>query len=161
MNGARIFSFEQLLMDCEIYDMLRSVTQGFEVSEETLALETIDSTGPQNHYLTTQHTLAHMHEVWQPTVMDRISFEDWQDRNRPALVVHPVPDLARALVLRVAGGDHLAAERCPQAGDDVGETGLGALDCGSHTCHLIKNLGDLQPRGGENLATGKRIGTRL
>ena len=50
-----------------------------------------------------------------------------EDGDRAAVVVHPVPDLARPLVLGVAGGDHLAAERGPQFGDDVGETGLGAL----------------------------------
>jgi trimethylamine--corrinoid protein Co-methyltransferase len=46
LYGASIFSFEQLLMDCEIYDMLRSVVQGFAVNEETLALGTIDQIGP-------------------------------------------------------------------------------------------------------------------
>lgn len=85
LNGARIFSFAQLLMDCEIYDMVRAVAQGFEVNAETLALDTIHETGPQNHFLTTPHTLAHMHELWQPTLIERASWEDWAARNRPSL----------------------------------------------------------------------------
>ena len=85
LYGARIFSFEQLLMDCEIYDLLRTVAQGFAVNEQTLALDTIHQTGPQNHFLTTKHTLAHMDKVWQPAVMDRISsWDDWTVQGRLA-----------------------------------------------------------------------------
>lgn len=83
MNGARIFSFEQLLLDCELYDMLRGVTQGFDVNADTLALDTIHETGPQNHFLGSPHTLSHMHEVWQPAFIERTSWEDWNARNRP------------------------------------------------------------------------------
>jgi trimethylamine--corrinoid protein Co-methyltransferase len=85
LYGARVFSFEQLLMDCEIYDMLRTVAQGFEVNEETLALDTIRQTGPQNHFLATEHTRANMGQVWQPAIIDRISsWDDWVAKGRPA-----------------------------------------------------------------------------
>jgi trimethylamine--corrinoid protein Co-methyltransferase len=33
LYGARIFSFEQLLLDCEIYEMLRVVAQGFAIDD--------------------------------------------------------------------------------------------------------------------------------
>jgi trimethylamine--corrinoid protein Co-methyltransferase len=85
LYGARVFSFEQLLMDCEIYDMLRTVAQGFEINEETLALDTIHQTGPQNHFLDTEHTRANMSRMWQPAVIDRISsWDDWAAKGRPA-----------------------------------------------------------------------------
>lgn len=83
LNGARVFSAEQLLMDCEIYDLLRAVSQGYAVNAETLALDEIVEIGPQNNYLTTTHTLAHMRDLWQPTIIERMSWEDWVDRNRP------------------------------------------------------------------------------
>jgi trimethylamine--corrinoid protein Co-methyltransferase len=83
LNGARIFSFEQLLMDCEIYDMLRAVTQGFLVNEETLAVEAIQATGPRNHFLKAKHTKAHMRKVWQPSVMDRSPWDEWVKKGRP------------------------------------------------------------------------------
>lgn len=84
LYGAPVFSFEQLLMDCEIYEMLRVVTQGFEVNEDTLALDTIHDIGPQNHFLTAPHTLTHMHDLWQPAIIERASWEDWVEKNRPA-----------------------------------------------------------------------------
>jgi trimethylamine--corrinoid protein Co-methyltransferase len=85
LYGARIFSFEQLLMDCEIFDMLRAVTQGVEVNEETLALDTIHNAGPQSHFLSTKHTKKHMRDIWQPKIMDRrSSWEEWTALGQPA-----------------------------------------------------------------------------
>ncbi len=84
LNGALIFSFEQLLLDCEIYDMLRAVSQGFSLDEEALALAVIDAVGPQNHFLTSDHTFDHMGQVWQPTVLDRLPWEEWVQAGRPA-----------------------------------------------------------------------------
>ena len=84
LNGASIFSFEQLLMDCEIYDMLRLVSQGFPLDAEALALEVIDAVGPQNHFMAEDHTLAHMREIWQPTLIDRTPLEEWTQAGRPS-----------------------------------------------------------------------------
>jgi len=84
LNGAKIFSFEQLLLDCEIYDMLRAVTGGFTISPETLALDVIDAVGPQHHFLTEDHTFAHMYDLWQPAVIDRLPWEEWVQAGRPA-----------------------------------------------------------------------------
>ncbi|MBN1316654.1 MAG: trimethylamine methyltransferase family protein [Anaerolineales bacterium] len=83
MHGARIFSYEQLLMDCELYDMLQPVVQGFQVNEETLALDTIHETGPQNNFLMSGHTLAHMRDGWQPSLIEHLSWEDWMDKGQP------------------------------------------------------------------------------
>ena len=71
LEGATIFSFEQLIKDCEIYDMLRTVSRGMTVSTETLALDEIHRIGPQNHYMLSDHTLKHMHDLWQPAVKGR------------------------------------------------------------------------------------------
>ncbi len=71
LEGATLFSFEQLIKDCEIYDMLRLVSQGMTVTPETLALDDIHHMGPKNHYMLSDHTLKHMHEIWQPTVKGR------------------------------------------------------------------------------------------
>ena len=68
LEGATVFSFEQLIKDCEIYDMLHTFLTGISVTPEMLALDTIHQVGPQNHYMLTEHTLKHMRAVWQPTV---------------------------------------------------------------------------------------------
>lgn len=68
LAGATIFSYEQLLKDCEIFDMLRLVTQGLSVTNETLAMNEFQGTGLQTHFMTTDHTLKHMHDIWQPNI---------------------------------------------------------------------------------------------
>ena len=83
INGARIFSFEQCLMDCEIYEIVRRVTQGILVNPETLALDVIDRVGSRNHYLVEEHTINHLREVWQPTVIDRSLYDEWVAKGKP------------------------------------------------------------------------------
>ncbi|NLA46671.1 MAG: hypothetical protein GX866_03915 [Firmicutes bacterium] len=82
LNGARIFSFEQLLMDCEIFEILRLTAAGMEINDDTLALETIDRVGPANHFMTEEHTIAHLREIWQPNVIDRTPYEKWAASGR-------------------------------------------------------------------------------
>lgn len=84
LNCARIFSFEQLLMDCEIYDMLRVAAQGFVVDEDALALDMVDRVGPGGSYLATKHTRSHMTGIWQPAFAERGTWESWVARDRPA-----------------------------------------------------------------------------
>lgn len=82
LNGSRIFSFEQLLMDCEIFEILCRTAKGIEITDETLALETIHSVGPGNHYMAEQHTFNHLREIWQPNVIDRSPYEKWDAEGR-------------------------------------------------------------------------------
>jgi trimethylamine---corrinoid protein Co-methyltransferase len=77
LYGARIFSFEQLLMDCEIFEIIRRTAGGLKVNAETLALETIGRVGSEDHYMVEPHTIAHLREMWQPSVMNRSTYEKW------------------------------------------------------------------------------------
>jgi trimethylamine--corrinoid protein Co-methyltransferase len=85
LYAARLFSFEQLVMDCEIYAILRTVAQGFTVNPETLALDVIQQVGPGKHFMATRHTRAYMRQLWQPEIIERsISREEWIAKGRPA-----------------------------------------------------------------------------
>jgi trimethylamine--corrinoid protein Co-methyltransferase len=83
-NGATVFSFEQLVMDCEIYDIIRNVVQGIRVDEDSLAVDVIQQVGPRNHFLTETHTIENIRKIWQPLVIDRSSDEEWVAKGRPA-----------------------------------------------------------------------------
>ena len=83
LNAACVFSFEQLIMDCEIFDMVRATVRGIAVNPETLAEEVIHNVGPRGHFLTDAHTRAHLREIWQPKVMERTSWDDWIKKGRP------------------------------------------------------------------------------
>jgi trimethylamine--corrinoid protein Co-methyltransferase len=78
LHGSRIFSYEQLLKDCEIYATIRSTSRGIEVNDETLALDAIRAAGPGGNFLAQKHTRRHMRELWQPTLIDRRPYEVWE-----------------------------------------------------------------------------------
>jgi trimethylamine---corrinoid protein Co-methyltransferase len=78
LAGAVIFSFEQLLLDCEIYEMIRRTVGGIDVNTETLALETIARVGSDDHFMVEPHTVEHMRELWQPLVINRSPYGKWQ-----------------------------------------------------------------------------------
>ena len=46
LNGSTIWSFEQMIMDCEIFRIIRKMMEGIPVDAETLALEAIREVGP-------------------------------------------------------------------------------------------------------------------
>ena len=71
LHGSRIWSFKQMLMDCEIFDIVCKMMDGIVVDKETLALDVIRAVGPGGNFLAQKHTKKHMRELWLPTLMDR------------------------------------------------------------------------------------------
>jgi len=79
LHGSRIFSYEMLLMDSEIWNLLENIFKGIEVNEETLALSVIEKIGQGGMYLAHEHTRQHMGRRWKPTLMDRRPYEIWEN----------------------------------------------------------------------------------
>ncbi len=79
LHGSRIWSYEQMLMDCEIFDLVRKIMKGIKLDDEAFAMETIKSVGPGGNYLAQKHTLNHMHELWLPKYMDRRTYSVWEN----------------------------------------------------------------------------------
>ena len=96
LHGSRIFSFEQLLLDAEIYSIIRSLVRGIAVDDESIALEAIRAVGPGGDYLTQPHTRRHMRELWQSRYLDRRPYSAWADD--PDLVRRSARDRARELL---------------------------------------------------------------
>ena len=80
LHGSRIWSYEQMLMDCEIFGLVRKMIAGIEVSDESLALDAIQAVGPSGNFLAQKHTLRHMRDLWLPKYMDRRPYEVWEQR---------------------------------------------------------------------------------
>lgn len=78
LHGSRIWSFAQMMLDCEIFSIIRKTLQGILVNDETLALDTIAAVGPGGNFLTQKHTKQHMREIFLPQFMDRRSYNDWE-----------------------------------------------------------------------------------
>ena len=80
LHGSRIWSYEQMLMDCEIFEIVRRVIAGIEVNDETLALDTIRAVGPGGNFLSQKHTIKHMRELFLPQFMDRRPYTAWEEK---------------------------------------------------------------------------------
>jgi trimethylamine--corrinoid protein Co-methyltransferase len=80
LHGSRIWSYAQMLMDCEIFSIVHKMMQGIPVNEETLALETIRTVGPGGNFLSQKHTMKHMREVFLPQFMDRRPYNVWEEK---------------------------------------------------------------------------------
>jgi trimethylamine:corrinoid methyltransferase-like protein len=69
----------QLLLDNEYLGLLKRFWHEFEVSEDTLAIDTILKAGPAGNFLTARHTATHYRdELWQPSIWTRTMLNAWQ-----------------------------------------------------------------------------------
>ena len=84
LHGSRIWSYAEMMMDCEIFSIIHKMMQGIEVNEETLALDTIANVGPGGHYLAQKHTRKHMRELFMPQFMDRRPYSEWETKKDDA-----------------------------------------------------------------------------
>jgi trimethylamine--corrinoid protein Co-methyltransferase len=65
-------SYEKLVVDDEIIGMSRRVLRGIEVDEETLALDSILSKGPNDHFAMDEYTALRMlDEFYLPALANR------------------------------------------------------------------------------------------
>ena len=84
LHGSRIWSYAEMMMDCEIFSIIRKMMQGIVVDEETLALEAIANVGPGGHYLAQKHTRKHMRDLFLPQFMDRRPYTEWEEKKDDA-----------------------------------------------------------------------------
>ena len=84
LHGSRVWSFAEMMMDCEIFSIVRKTIQGIVVNDETLALDTIAAVGPGGHFLTQKHTRQHMRDLFLPEFMDRRPYNEWEAKKDDA-----------------------------------------------------------------------------
>jgi len=78
LHGSRIWSYAEMMMDCEIFSIIQKTMQGIVVNEETLALDAIAAVGPGGNFLSQKHTRAHMRDLFLPQFMDRRPYNEWE-----------------------------------------------------------------------------------
>ncbi|MFN8382312.1 MAG: trimethylamine methyltransferase family protein [Anaerolineales bacterium] len=84
LHGSRIWSFAEMMMDCEMFSIVHKMMGGIEVNDETLAMESIANVGPGGHYLAQKHTRNHMRELFMPKFMDRRPYSEWETKKDDA-----------------------------------------------------------------------------
>jgi trimethylamine--corrinoid protein Co-methyltransferase len=80
MEGGLTASFEKMVIDAELLQMMSDTLQPLQVDDETLALDAIADVGPGGHFFGTAHTLTRYETAfYQPILSDWRNFESWQE----------------------------------------------------------------------------------
>jgi trimethylamine---corrinoid protein Co-methyltransferase len=79
LEGGLTASFEKLILDAEILQMIAEVLVPFPVDEASLGLSTIAEVGPGGHFFGSAHTLERYETAfYRPMLSDWRNFETWQ-----------------------------------------------------------------------------------
>ncbi|MCZ6604356.1 MAG: trimethylamine methyltransferase family protein, partial [Alphaproteobacteria bacterium] len=80
LEGGLTGSFEKMIIDAEMLQMMAEFLCPIEVNEETLAFEAIAEVGPGGHFFGSPHTLERYETAfYQPLVSDWRNFEAWEE----------------------------------------------------------------------------------
>ena len=80
LEGGLTASFEKLILDAEMLQMMAEYLRPIEVNDDELALDAIAEVGPGGHHFGTSHTLARYESAfYSPIMSNRQNFESWQE----------------------------------------------------------------------------------
>ena len=95
-----VFSPIQMVLDNELLSALKQFTKEFEVSDESIGLDTIFEAGPGGGYLDKMHTAKHFRkELWQPKIWAQKMVNPWLAGDRQIDA-----DKAQEIVLSIQSG---------------------------------------------------------
>ncbi|MFP4072649.1 MAG: trimethylamine methyltransferase family protein [Actinomycetota bacterium] len=79
LEGGLVMGYEKFILDADMAGMAGTLSTGVDLSENGQAMEALLNTGPGQHYLGTEHTLANFESAfWRPVTPDSNSFEQWE-----------------------------------------------------------------------------------
>ncbi|MCP5093778.1 MAG: trimethylamine methyltransferase family protein [Gammaproteobacteria bacterium] len=80
LEGGLTASFEKLIVDAEMLQMMAEYLRPIEVTDDELALEAIAEVGPGGHHFGTAHTLERYESAfYSPLISNRQNYESWQE----------------------------------------------------------------------------------
>jgi trimethylamine---corrinoid protein Co-methyltransferase len=80
LEGGLTASFEKLILDAEMLQMMRSFLDPLQVNADTRAVDTIGDVGPGGHFFGAPHTIARFENAfYEPMLSDWRNFETWSE----------------------------------------------------------------------------------
>lgn len=80
MEGGLTASFEKIVLDAEMLQMMAEFLKPIEVNEATLGLDAMREVGPGGHFFGAAHTLERYETAfYQPMLSDWRNFETWEE----------------------------------------------------------------------------------
>jgi len=84
MEGGLTSSYEKIILDAEMLQMMDEVMVPVEVNDDTIALDAIDDVGIAGHFFGTQHTIDRYETAfYQPLISDWRNYESWEEAGSP------------------------------------------------------------------------------
>ena len=81
MGGGLTASFEKLIIDAEMLQMMSAYFEPIEVTRETLAVDAIREVGPAGHFFGTKHTIERFtNAFYVPLVSNWDNHDTWLER---------------------------------------------------------------------------------
>ncbi len=112
LEGGLTASYEKLILDVEILQMMAEVLQPLAVDDAALGLDAIAEVGPGGHHFGTEHTMARYETAfYQPLLSDWRNFEPWQEDG-----AHTATERAHGIWTRL-----LAEAQPPELDPAIGE----------------------------------------
>jgi len=80
LEGGLCASYEKLILDAEMLQMMSRILQPLEISDGSLGIDAIKDVGPGGHFFGTAHTLERFQTAfYSPMVSDWSNFESWEE----------------------------------------------------------------------------------
>jgi trimethylamine--corrinoid protein Co-methyltransferase len=80
LEGGLTASYEKMILDAEMIQMMSALLEPIEVSDDTLGLDAMAEVGPGGHFFGAAHTLARYETAfYAPLVSDWRNFETWEE----------------------------------------------------------------------------------
>lgn len=84
MEGGLCCSYEKVILDIDLLQMVAELLKPLDFSEESLALDAIAEVGPGGHFFGTDHTQQRYKDAfYSPVLSDWRNFENWFDAGEP------------------------------------------------------------------------------
>ena len=89
VEGGLTASFEKLIIDAEMLQMMQAFVTPPDMREQEFGLSAIEEVGPGGHFFSTNHTLERYQSAfYSPLISDWRNFETWQEDGKPEAVHH-------------------------------------------------------------------------
>jgi trimethylamine--corrinoid protein Co-methyltransferase len=84
LEGGLRASFEKMVLDVDLLQMIQTFLSPLVVNDDELALEAIADVGPGGHFFGTQHTQDRYKDAfYSPLISDWRNFESWEEAGSP------------------------------------------------------------------------------
>jgi trimethylamine--corrinoid protein Co-methyltransferase len=86
LEGGLCCSYEKVMLDIDLLQMVSEFLQPVSTSSDDLALDAIEEVGPAGHFFGTEHTQERYRDAfYSPILSDWRNFETWQEGGSPPL----------------------------------------------------------------------------